>query len=114
MNEKTLLKIAIIISITGLVALYFISDRIETEEKVIENIDATDIEKDIKIKGMVSNIIDKEKVMLVEVSQLKGITVVVFKDGNIELNEGDLVYISGNVQEYEGKPEIIADEIKVE
>ena len=51
MNEKTLLKIAIIISITGLVALYFISDRIETEEKVIENIDATDIEKDIKQNG---------------------------------------------------------------
>jgi DNA/RNA endonuclease YhcR with UshA esterase domain len=111
MDEKTLLKIAIIISIVGLAALFFVSSKVETEEKIIDNIDMTDIEKDIRIRGIVSDVVDLEKVMILEVSQPKAITVVVFKDGNISLKEGDIVRITGSVDEYEGEPEIIADEI---
>jgi DNA/RNA endonuclease YhcR with UshA esterase domain len=111
MDEKILLKTAIIVSIVGLVTLFFVSSRIEIEEKIIENIDATDIDRDIKIKGVVSDVVDREKVLILQVSQPKAITVVVFKDGNISLKEGDIVRITGSVDEYEGKPEIIADEI---
>jgi len=114
LKEKTLLKIALCVSVLGLVFLYFISENIELEEKVIEKIDSTDYEKDIKIKGNVEKVTDLEKIIIFEVSQPKTITVVAFKDGNINLNEGDYVYITGSVEEYEGKPEIIADEIKVD
>ena len=114
MKEKTLLLIAIMISILGLSALYYMSDVAEIEEKVIENIDATDIEKDIMIKGNVERVTDLEKVIIMEVSQPKTITVIAFKDGEMDIKEGDYLYITGAVQEYEGKPEIIADEIKKE
>ena len=114
MREKTLLLIAIMISIVGLAALYYMSEKIGIEEKVIEKIDAADIEKDIMIRGNVERVTDLEKVVIMEVSQPKTITVIAFKDGKIDVKEGDYVYISGAVEEYEGKPEIIADEIKVE
>ena len=114
MKEKTLLLIAIMISILGLIALYYMSDVAKIEEKVIENIDATDIEKDIMIRGNVERVTDLEKIIIMEVSQPKTITVIAFKDGKTDVEEGDYAYISGAVEEYEGKPEIIADEIRVE
>lgn len=114
MKEKTLLLIAIMISIAGLTALYYMSENTEIGEEIIENIDATDIEKDIMIRGNVERVTDLEKVAIMEVSQPKTITVIAFKDGKMDVKEGDYVYITGAVEEYEGKPEIIADEIKVE
>jgi DNA/RNA endonuclease YhcR with UshA esterase domain len=114
MREKTLLQIAIVISILGLVFLYYVSENTLIGEKIIESIDSTDFEKDIRIKGTVEKVIDKDKILILEVSQPKTITVIAFKDGAIDIKEGELVQIFGSVQEYEGKPEIIADEIKVE
>lgn len=114
MREKTLLQIALMVSVLGVVVLYFMSSQMELEEKVIEKIDSTDYEKDLKIKGNVERVTDMEKIVILEVSQPKSITVVAFKDGDVDLEEGDSVYISGSVEEYQGKPEIIADEIKVE
>lgn len=112
MKERTLLQIAVMVSILGLVALYYISENIGVEEKVIERIDSTDIEKDLRIKGTVGRVTDLEKIMIFEVSQPKTITVVAFKEGDVDIEEGDSVYITGSVEEYKGKPEIIADEIK--
>ena len=114
MKEKTLLKIALITSILGLAALYYMTEIVKIEEKTIEKIDATDIEKDVMIKGNVEKITETEKIIILEVSQPKTITVVAFKDGKINLEEGDSVYITGSVEEYKGKPEIIAEEIRVD
>lgn len=114
MKEKTLLKIAVMASLLGVVVLYFISEGMMIEEKMIENIDSTDYEKDIRINGKVERVTDMEKIVILEVSQPKKITVVAFKDGKFDIEEGDSVYISGSVEEYRGKPEIIADEIKID
>ena len=114
MKEKTLLKIALIISITGAAMLYYISEITGIEEKVIEKIDSTDIEKDLQINGKVERVTETDKIMIMEVSQPKTITVVAFKDGKINIKEGDMVKITGSVEEYQGKPEIIADEIKTD
>ena len=114
MKEKTLLLIAIMTTIIGLIMLYYMSDVVKIEEKVIENIDATDIEKDLMIKGNVERVTDLEKIVIMEVSQPKTITIIAFKDGKTDVKEGDYVYITGAVDEYNGKMEIIADEIKKE
>lgn len=111
MKERTLLQIAVIISILGLATLYYMSESMEVDEKVIENIDSTDYERDLHIKGNVERVTDMEKIVIFDVSQPKTITVVAFKDGDVDISEGDSVYITGSVEEYKGEPEIIADEI---
>ena len=113
MKEKTLLKIAITCAIVGVIVLYYFSENINVEEKTIEKITLADVDKDVRIKGTVERITEKEKIAILSIAQPKTITVILFKDKNItDLQQGDNVYITGSVQEFEGKPEIIADEVK--
>lgn len=112
MKETTLLKTALCCAIVGLVVLYYFSEQIVVEERVIEKITSMDIDRDVKIKGVVERVSDMDKIAILEISQPKTIRVVMFKNGDVDVNEGDYVYVTGSVDEFEGKMEIIADEIR--
>ena len=70
MDEKTLLKIGLIITIVGVLILYFISGQIEIKEKTISKITAENVGEDVKIRGVVKRITDLEKVMIIEISHV--------------------------------------------
>lgn len=113
MKETTLLKIALICSLVGLIVLYFISAKIEAKDykpaRLNENIG-----DDVKLKGVILGISDRGDVVFIEVSHQNPVDVVLFtKDNNLNLNEGDSIEVIGEVQEYNGKNEIIADKIRV-
>lgn len=113
MKENTLLKIALICSLTGLIALYFISAKIEIKDfkptKLNENVG-----DDVRLIGTVTKISDRVDVVFIEVNQQSPITVVLFTDDdNLRLNNGDNIEVFGEVQEYNGKNEIIAQKIRV-
>lgn len=110
MNEKTLLKIALICSLLGIIALFIISNALEVNERVISEIDETDLGYNIKVKGVVTNIRNMGSVLIINMVQLEKIDVVVFND-ELVLNKGDYVEIVGKLEEYEGKLELIADRI---
>jgi len=67
MQEKTLLKIALIISLLGLLILYLISDNIQIKEKNIEKITLENKDEFVKLRGIVSKVIDTEKVTIMEI-----------------------------------------------
>lgn len=115
MNEKTLLKVALITSLAGLLSLYIISSNIEIKESNIEKITLENKDEFVKLRGIVSNARDSEKVAILEISQPKKINVVLFKNKNnsISINEGNEVEIFGKVDEYNGKMEIIAEKVRV-
>ena len=115
MQEKTLLKIALITSLLGLSILYAISDNIEIKEKDIEKITIENKDEFVKLSGIVSNLVNSEKVMILEITQPQEITVVLFKNKNnsIDINEGNEVEIFGKVDEYNGKMEIIAERVRI-
>lgn len=112
MKETALLKIALICSLIGLIILYFISTKIEVKDyKPILN---KNIGEDVKLKGTVTKISDKGDVVFIEVNQQSPITVVLFSDDDdLKLKKGDNVEVIGEVQEYNGKSEIIAQKIRV-
>jgi len=115
MQEKTLLKIALIISLLGLLSMYLISDNIEIKEKNIEKITLDNKDEFVKLRGIVSKVIDTEKVTIMEITQPQEITGVLFKNENktMPIQEGNEVEIIGKVDEYEGKLEIIADRLRI-
>jgi len=115
MQEKTLLKIALITSLLGLLILYLISDNIEIKEKNIEKITLENKDEFVKLIGTVNKVIDTEKVTILEIMQPQEITVVLFKNENntMPIQEGNEVEIIGKVDEYEGKLEIIADRLRI-
>lgn len=115
MKEQTLLKTALIVSLSGLLILYLISGNIEIKEKNIEKITLENKDEFVKLRGIVSKVIDTEKVTIMEITQPQQITVVLFKDENktMPIQEGNEVEVIGKVDEYEGKLEIIADRLRI-
>ncbi|MBW2993092.1 hypothetical protein KY317_00790 [Candidatus Woesearchaeota archaeon] len=111
MKEKTLLKTALICSIAGIIFLFFISEIIEIPEKQINEI--TEKDENVRIKGIVNRITEKEKVAYIEIIQPEEISVVIFKEkGNIELKEGEYVEVTGKTEEYKKEIQIIGNVVK--
>ncbi len=112
MKENALLKIALICSLVGLVVLYLISTKIEVKDYK-PNLNKN-IGEDVKLIGAVTKITDRGNVVFIEVNQQSPITVVLFTDDdNLKVNSGNNIEVVGEVQEYNGKNEIIAQKIRV-
>lgn len=111
MKENTLLKTALICSITGIVLLFFVSEMIKFPEKQIKEI--TEKDSDIWVKGIVDRITEKEKVAYIDVIQPDKITAVIFKEKEaLELKEGEYVEVAGRVEEYNKELQIIGNIVR--
>jgi DNA/RNA endonuclease YhcR with UshA esterase domain len=110
MQEKNLLKLALIFSLIGILLLFFISSKLEVDDKIISQLDENDIDSNVRLDGVVTDFKNKGSVILIDVAQLEKIQVVVF-NSNFTLNKGDSVEIIGKIGEYEGNNQIIADKI---
>ncbi len=110
-----ILKISIIVAIIGVISLFLIS-RILTEETIeISELKIGQIER---ISGMVTSVyISRDDHVFLKLADNTGeITIVAFKNSNIDeaydLEVGEEVSVLGRVDEYKGKMEIIAKEIR--
>ena len=112
MKENTLVKISIIFSLIGLLALYFISDRIKIGEYKPNAINS-EIGQDTKLKGVVKSARKIGNTVVLEVEQNIISDVVILDKNNINLTAGEFIEAIGNIQEYNGKEEIIANRIRV-
>ena len=111
MKEKTLFRLALICIVIGLPVLYFLSENIEITEMDVSKISLGDADRQIKLNGEVISVSNKNKFSVIEISQLNKIEVVMFNE-NISLEQGDNIDVFGKVQEFNGKPEIIADVVR--
>lgn len=113
MEDSTLIKISLIISLLGIFLLFIISDNINLDYTDIDNIKNKDEGRIVKIRGIVKNIKNTGKIMIINVMQENMIPVVIFKENNnTNINKDSFVDIEGEVRIYNGKPEIIADKVK--
>ncbi|MBW2980996.1 hypothetical protein KY360_06280 [Candidatus Woesearchaeota archaeon] len=113
MKEKSLLKVALVCSLVGVTVLFFISEFIEVEERDIDEITIDDLDKNVKIIGTVSKVVDTDKVVIMDITQPQKLKVMLFKDEEINLKKGNYIEVLGKVQEYEGELEIIGDRIRL-
>ena len=111
MDEKQLIKISIFVALMGLLTLFFYADNFDL--KKVENFDNVKVEETVKIEGEVTKLSFQEKVAFIEIEgqQIIKTDVVLFNDKDIFIKEGDFVVITGDVEEYNNKKEIIANEI---
>ena len=111
MEEKTLLKISLLVCLAGLLGLYFVSSGMNPA--VSSNLDSVENEEEVMVKGVLSKVTDTDKVAFLEVSneKIETVTVVLFKDSEINLVEGDYVEILGTVEEWKGDKEIIGNKV---
>lgn len=115
MDESILLKASIVSSIAGLIVLYFIAGSMEADEVSISRITMGEADGFVSVKGKVSRITEKEEIMIFDLQKDEKISVLIFKKdypGYIGLEEGDIVEVEGNVEEYQGKKEIVAENVR--
>ena len=115
MKEKTLLKIAVLSSVLGLLILFFISSYIPIQEINIDRIDEMDIGEPVKIYGEILKVGESDKVLFLQIGQekIEKVEVILFKDSDFDLKEGNYVEIIGEIDDYQGKREIIAHTVKI-
>lgn len=109
MKETALLKVSLIVSLLGILLLLFIVQKIDVSPSIISQIDQNTAGSTATITGIVSEVTTSNKTVIFNVAQLDKMMVVVFD--NISLQKGDYVEVTGKIQEYNGKPELIADKI---
>ena len=115
MKERNLFKISLIGAVLGVLTLYFISLQMDVGERSIGELDGVKDDQDVKVIGVVKRIGGTDKVAFLEIAQeeVKTVTVVLFKDENVSLVEGDVVEIEGSVETYRGEKEIIGNKVEV-
>ena len=115
MREKTLFKIALICSFAGLIILFFISEKISIDKVNVSDIEKKELGRDIRLIGKIERVTNMDKVIFLEISELKTekISVVLFKDRDLDLIEGSYVEIDGEIDEYNGGKEIIANSVRI-
>ena len=111
MRENTLLKVAILSSIVGLVILFFISRSIEIPEYNPSQV--KDVGMDVKLIGKITKIDQREGLFFIEVSKENKVEVALFTKDKTDIKYGDNVEVLGKVQDYNGKAEILANKIRV-
>lgn len=114
MQDKTLLKISIFTSIVGIVALYFI---MQPSEIRIGDINRDYTGRTVKVLGEISSKYEsKNGHIFLKLADSSGeISVVIFNNTKVERNLeiGQMIEISGEIEEYKGELEIILKTIAI-
>jgi len=109
MKESTLLKISLISSLIGVLLLLVVSTQLKVDEKLISEIDETNLDSQVRINGVVVDSQKRGTVTLINLAQLEEMQIVVFT--NITLNKGDYIEVTGKIGEYENQLQLVADKI---
>ncbi len=111
MEDDTLLKIALACSVIGISALYIYSTGMSIPEHDIGSLGEDMLGNTITVSGRISGISDREGLRIIDITRDETIPVIVFSDIDMDISEGDFVTVTGELDEYNGRNEIIADNI---
>lgn len=97
----------------GLVFLYIFTE--EQELPTVNQLEGLPEQQVVKLRGTVEKITRLDKVLFLELEaeRVEKTAVVLFPEEDIFLREGNDVEITGKVEEYKGKKEIIAHKIVI-
>jgi RecJ-like exonuclease len=113
MNENSLLKISLILSLVGILTIFYISETTSVDLSKISDLSKDDLDKKVRIKGEIISIGDTPGLMIINVKDPTGTMVaILFKDNStINIERNQVIDILGILAEYKGELEIIADQV---
>ncbi len=116
MNEQHLLRVCISISLLGLCVLLLYSGELNLEPISHEQLQTTADDATVNIQGTVLEVSQQDTVAFLTIAnqKIEETPVVVFKDQDIYIHEGDYIELSGTVETYKGEKEIIASSITIQ
>lgn len=109
MNERNLIRISLVFSLIGIFILFLISQNYYLPDSDIKELEEN---KFVNIRGIVDKVSDSDKVAFIELIQPDSVSVVLFKDKYIDIQEGDYIEVRGMTEEYEGKLQIVGNVVE--
>jgi hypothetical protein len=111
MEEKTLYKIALITTVIGLIILYLYAEEIKLNS--LHSLDENPAAEKVILTGTVKKISMRDKATFLELwgEKVEKTDVIIFNDADVYLEENDEVEITGTVEDYNGKKEVIASKV---
>ncbi|HLC97615.1 MAG TPA: OB-fold nucleic acid binding domain-containing protein [Candidatus Nanoarchaeia archaeon] len=112
MQEKTVLKIAVVTLLLGFSFLLLYAGDVAIPTTA--SLDGLPPQEEVKIAGVVQRLSRQENVLFLTVDgqRTETLEIVAFPKEELYLQEGDFVEIQGLIEEYKGKKEVIADSIR--
>jgi len=111
MQEKTLVRLSLIITVLGLSFLFVYTQAFDLES--VADVESSVASEKVLMKGTVKNLQVTEKAVFFELEGEKIVQteIILFPDSSIYLRDGDHVELTGQVEEYKGEKEVIAEKI---
>lgn len=111
MQEKSLVRISLLITVLGLSFLFVYAQTLDLEPTA--DLETIPPSEKVAMKGTVKNLKVTDKAVFFELEGEKVVTtdVILFPDQSMYLREGDQVEMTGQVEEYKGEKELIAERI---
>lgn len=106
MDDNTLMKISLTIALVGLFILFFISENIPYQS----DLNTADVGGKISLKGKVTSITEYNNSQIIELLPYSKTKIVLFDKKDVRIN--DSIEVTGKVDEYKGRKEIIAEEVR--
>lgn len=115
MNETQLLRFSLTVAFLGMVTLFFLTKTIAAPTVKIDDITDEFLGKRVSITGTVQEVKILKNMTLLTIGQeesTKTMPVVAFESLSF-LQENDKILVSGQVKEYHGALEIVAEKVEV-
>lgn len=109
MEDRILLKVALVCAVVGVTALFFVSRQMEVDAQPIEQIKL--VEGEVAIEGEVRDVFQKGSLTVIDVGYDTSMKVVLFEQ--VDVRVGDKVGVRGRVKEYNGQLELVGEELRV-
>ncbi len=112
MKEKDLLKVSLVFSLLGILILFHITYNTEIKLYEIISLNEEHIDKLVRVKGIVESFSETPGLYLINLRDDTGkITVVVFKDEELQFQKNMALEVIGNVIQYKDGLEFISKQI---
>ena len=115
MAEDLLLKVSFVLSIVGIIILFFILDKVKPKEYNINLLSKENLDEFVKIKGEITEIKETNSLSILTVKdESKSINVILNKKNQIiKPKKGQKVEVTGKFRTFRKDFEIEAEEIKI-
>lgn len=114
MEDHILFRVSLGTVFVGFLLLYLLSETLPVPQKAVQELSGEDLGGTLTFSGRILSVSEGQTIATLSVGQETPVQVVAFKKNNQSLgfSEGDYVRIVGQVAEYQGRVQIVADEIR--
>lgn len=113
MDKETLVTLCLALSVVGILCLYVAVQFYQAPDSSFDAAAKAGEGEKVNVKGIVLNQKKTDKMSTISLGYYDSLNVVVFNDGVLSLAVGQNIRVRGRIQQFNGKNEIVADDIKI-